>query len=350
LSRQILKASPALRNLGSVLLRLATLCLRPLMFVLQFMLRPLVGLTTLSTPTSNSLLVGAATDLARSRTELILENALLRQQLILLQRQVKRPQLNNKDRTILALLASKLRTWKSALLIVQPDTLLRWHRAGFQLLGRKKSTPGSRGHNPKLSAETIQLIRQMAQDNRLWGAERIRGELLKLDIGVAKRPIQTYMRGAREAGPPDGKNSQTWSTFLHNHAGHLWSCDFLQVYDLFFQPLFIFFIIELGSRRVVHFRVTRNPTDEWTAQQLREATPDGEVPKYLIHDNDRKFGSGFSRVVEVSGIKEVRIAYKAPKMNAICERYLGSVRRECLDHVRILRERQLHELSKEYVL
>jgi transposase InsO family protein len=300
-------------------------------------------------PTGHSLLLGTAADITRSRSELLLENALLRQQLVVLQRQVKRPKLNNKDRFILALLASKLRNWKSALLIVQPDTLLHWHRVGFRLLWKRKSSPSSSSPKPKLAAETIELIKQLARDNRLWGAERIRGELLKLDIRVAKRTIQKYMRGARATEPTDGKRSQTWSTFLHNHAAHIWACDFLQVYDLFFRPLFIFFIIELGTRRVVHLRVTRNPSDEWTAQQLREATPYGEQPKYLIRDNDTKFGAAFSRVAAVSGIKELRIAYKAPKMNAFCERFLGSVRRECLDHLLILSERHLHEILKEYI-
>ena len=121
------------------------------------------------------------------------------------------------------------------------------------------------------------------------------------------------------------------------------------MYDLFFRPLFIFFIIELQTRRVVHFRVTRTPADEWTAQQLREATPYGVQPKYLIHDNDRKFGASFSRVAAASDIKEVHIAYKAPKMNAFCERFLGGVRRECLDHILILGEQHLHQVVGEYM-
>ncbi len=323
--------------------------LRQFAAFIQFILRPLIAFATSPTPTSDSLLLGSAADLVRSRSELLLENAMLRQQLIVLRRQVKRPQLNNRDRFLLALLASKLRTWKNTLLIVQPATLLRWHRAGFRLFWKHKSRMADNRSKPKLAAETITLIKQMAQNNRLWGAERIRGELLKLDIRVAKRTIQEYIRGAREAGPDDGRKGQTWTIFLHNHAAQIWSCDFLQVYDLFFRPLFIFFVIELGTRRVVHFRVTRHPTDEWTAQQLREATPCGEQPKYLIRDNDRKFGPAFSRVARASGIKQLRIAYKAPKMNAVCERLLGSVRREYLDHMLILNERRLHELIMKYV-
>ena len=228
--------SPGTRILA-VLLHLAPLYLPPLILALRLMVRPLVCLHNRSAPTSASLLVGAAADIARSRAELLLENALLRQQLIVLQRQVKRPRLNSKDRFLLALLASKLRTWKNVLLIVQPATLLRWHRAGFRLLWKRKSTADSTCPKPKLPAETIVLIKRMAQDNRLWGAERLRGELLKLDIRVAKRTIQKYMRQAREAGPTEGKNSQAWATFLHNHTSATWACDFLQVYDLFFRPL-----------------------------------------------------------------------------------------------------------------
>jgi len=348
---QLLNTPPALRTFVTLLLHWAALCLRPIMFALRLVLRPIVGLPKLPTPISNSLLLGSAADLARSRSEMMLENALLRQQLVVLQRQIKRPQLTNTDRTILMLLAAKLRSWKSALLIVKPDTLLRWHRAGFRLLWKRKSSAGSSRRKPKLPAETIELIKQMAQQNRLWGAERIRGELLKLDIRVAKRTIQKYMRQACELDEPAKREpaAQTWSTFPHNHASQIGACDFLQVYDLFFRPLFIFFIIELNTRRVVHFRVTRTPSDEWTAQQLREATPYGEIPRYLIRDNDSKYGAAFRRVAAVSGIKELRIAYKAPKMNSFCERFLGSVRRECLDYVLILGERHLHARLQEYV-
>ncbi len=350
MSRQLLNAPPALGNLVNGLLRLAALCVRPILFALRLLLRPLLGLTKPADPIGDPLLLGTAADLVRSRAELVLENAMLRQQLIVLRRQVKRPQLTNTDRTILVLLASKLRTWKSALLIVQPATLLRWHRAGFQLLRKRKSMARPSARKPKLPAETIALIKQLAQENCLWGAERIRGELLKLDIRVAKRTIQKYMRQARQTEPNPGKHeSQSWSTFLRNHAPQVWACDFLQIYDLFFRPLFIFFIIELGSRRVVHFRVTRTPTDEWTAQQLREATPYGETPKYLIRDNDSKFGASFKRVAEVSGIKILRTPYRAPKANAFCERFQGSVRRECLDEVIVLSERHLHAVVQEYV-
>src|SRR5215472_16493833 len=169
----------------------------------------------------------------------------------------------------------------------------------------------------------------MARDNRLWGAERNRGELLKLGIRVCKRTIQKYMRQVHTSRP----RGQKWSTFLHTHAQICWACDFLPVTDLLFGSLFAFFLIELHSRKVIHVGVTRSPTDAWTAQQLREATAFSVGPKYLIRDNDNKFGVTFDRVAKTSRIEMLKTPYHAPRANAICERFLGSVRRECLDHL-----------------
>jgi putative transposase len=206
-------------------------------------------------PLSSSLPLGALADLGRSKSELIAENALLRQQLIMLKRQVKRPVCTKADRILLVLLARAVRAWKQALIIVQPETLLRWHREVFRFYWKHKSK--AHFHKPKVAAETIALIREMTTKNRLWGAERIRGELLKLGIHVCKRTIQKYMRQVRAPQP----RGQKWSTFLRNHAAQIWACDFLQVTDLFFRPLFAFFIIELKTRRVIHVGVTRSPSE-----------------------------------------------------------------------------------------
>jgi putative transposase len=211
-------------------------------------------------PATSSLMVGTLTDLARSTSELMAENALLRQQLIILRRHVKRPTCTTTDRLLLVLLARAVRTWKHALLIVQPETLLRWHRLGFRLYWKYKSRAGS--PQPKISEATVALIKDMARDNRLWGAERIRGELLKLGIHVSKRTIQKYMRQVRTTRP----HGQTWATFLHTHAEQIWACDFIPVTDVFFRSLFAFFIIDRHSRKVIHVGVTRNPTDTWTAR------------------------------------------------------------------------------------
>jgi putative transposase len=293
-------------------------------------------------PANRSRFMGTLNDLARTRAELIAENALLRQQLIILRRQVKRSPYTRSDRFLLIVFARAVRNWKQALYIVQPNTLLCWHRQAFRWFWRQRSKPASR--KPRIPFETITLIRTIAFNNRLWGAERIRGELLKLGIRVSKRTIQKYMRR-----PCVRPSSQTWSTFIHNHAHEIWACDFLPVTDLFFRSLFAFFIIELKSRKVIYVAVTRHPTDAWVAQQLREATPFGMTPKFLIRDNDSKFGSFFARVASSSGVKVLRTPYHAPKANACCERFLGSVRRECLDHLLIMHEQQLRRVLHAYV-
>jgi len=230
---------------------------------------------TWTKPDTTSLLLLTLTDLSRSKSELVAENALLRQHLIILRRQVKQPACTKTDRMLLVLLASMVRTWKQVLVIVQPETLLRWHRQGFKLLWKCKSRAISA--TPRISAETVALIKKMARDNRLWEAERIRGELLKLGVRGGFRTIQKYMRAVRTTRP----RGQRWSTFLQTHAQQIWACDFLPVTDLFFRSLFAFFIVELHSRSVIHVGVTRSPTDAWTAQQLcgsptrRAAAPPG---------------------------------------------------------------------------
>jgi transposase InsO family protein len=293
-------------------------------------------------PSNTALILGTLSDLARSKSELVAENALLRQQLIILRRHMKRPACTKTDRMLLVLLARMVRAWKQALFIVQPETLLRWHRQGFRLFWKYKSRAAAR--KSRISAEIVALIKEMARDNRLWGAERIRGELLKLGRRVCKRTIQKYMRQVSTTRP----HGQNWKTFLRTHAEQIWACDFLPVTDLFFRSLFAFFIIELHSRKVIHVGVTRSPTDAWTAQQLREATAFGVGPKYLIHDNDGKFGVSFARVAQTSNIEILKTPYYAPRAHAICERFLGSVRRECLDHLLILHEKQLHRVLNAY--
>ncbi len=229
-------------------------------------------------------------------------------------------------------------------MIVKPDTLLSWHRQGFRLFWHHKSK--AKTPQPRVPENVIALIHTMALDNRLWGSKRIRDELRKLGYHLTKRTVAKYMRQVRST-PPARKPSQTWGSFLKNHASDIWACDFLQTYDIWFRTLFVFFIIELGSRRVVHFAVTAHPTDAWVAQQLREATPFDTRPRFLIRDNDRKYAAEFERAA--SGITILRTPIRAPKANAVCERFLGSVRRECLDHIIILNERHLHRVMKEYV-
>jgi transposase InsO family protein len=317
-----------------ILMRLVLAWANPLLNrILRQLLRP-------AAPTA---LFGAVTDLTRCKADLIAENALLRYQLTLLKRQSKRPKLKPADRLSLLLLARVTRTWRQALLIVQPATLLRWHRQGYRLFWKWKSRKQNR--QPRISADTIALIRRMWVENPLWGAERVRGELLKLGIEVAKRTIHRY--AARKPWPREP--GQSWSTFLKTHAKDVWACDFVPVIDLLFRQLFVFFIVELESRRVVHFGVTRHPNQFWVARQLREATSDRQGPRFILRDNDSKYGSAFDVVARVRGIDVLRTPIKAPRANAIVERYIGSVRRECLDHLLIYSERQLYRVIQAYV-
>jgi transposase InsO family protein len=288
------------------------------------------------------LLAAAVTDLFRRRGSLLAEIALLRHQLAVLRRSVGRPRVTRFDRIALVALAAVTPTWRNVLRIVQPGTLLRWHRAGFKALWRWRSRTRPA---PRLAPETAALVRSMASANRLWGAERIRGELLKLGIRVSKRTVQKYMRAVRK-GTPGG---QRWSTFLRNHARETWACDFLQAYDVFFRPIFALVFIELATRKVVCAATTRGPSQAWVTQQLRNATAFGTAPRFLIRDRDDKFGTSFNALARATGIRVIRAAVHAPDMNAICERFLGSLRRECLDHVLVLDDRHFQRVVGEYV-
>ena len=290
--------------------------------------------------------LGLIADLTRTHEELEAENAALRQQVIYLSRKGKvKSKLTTIDRIVLLLAAARTKTWRDAIFIVKPDTILRWHREGFRLLWRKKSRTDKR--KPKISADVIALIKQMSEQNPTWGAERIRGELLKLGVEVAKRTVQRYM--VRKRRPGDG---QTWKTFLKNH--DVWACDFLQVYDYWFRPMFAFLIVDENEKNVVHVAVTRSPHETWTAQQLREVTPFGEGPDAIIRDRDGKFGGTperdgeFDRVAKGAGITVIKTPPKTPNMNAVMERFLGSVHRECLDHMLIMNERHLQTVLEEY--
>ncbi len=310
----------------------------------RFLAAARTRVTRWTRPVPLAVAAGAATDATRSRSVLLLENALLRHQLVVLSRSVTCPRLTAADRGLLVLLASRLRTWASALVIVRPATVLRWHRQGFRLCWQRQSRPRA-APKPQVAAETIAPIRAMAAANRLWGADRIRGELLKLDSRVSKRTIQRYLRQAR----PPRRSGQRWATFLRNHAGDIWACDFLPVTDLLFRPVYACFVIALGTRRVVHVGVTRHPTDAWVAQQLREATPFDQRPWFLIRDNDAQYGPRFDHLATASGIRVLRTPVRAPRANATCQRFLGSVRRECLDHLLVLSEAHLRRVLRAYV-
>jgi len=212
-------------------------------------------------PATTTLVAGARTDLVRGKPALIAENALLRHQLLVLRRSVTRPRRTPADRALVVLLARRVRAWRQALLIVRPATLLRWHRQLFRGLWRRKSRAAVSVRQPTVSAETIALIRELAAADRRWGAARIRGELLQLDVRVAKWTVRKYLRAAR----PARRAGQSWATFLQNQADDTWACDFRPVTDALFRPPHAFVVVALGSRRAAHIGVTRLSWLPWSS-------------------------------------------------------------------------------------
>ena len=223
---------------------------------------------------------------------------------------------------------------------MQPATVIRWHRQGFRYYWRWKSRPRGR---PRINSETKQLVRKMSLANPLWGAPRIHGELLKLGIDISEATVSKYL--VRRRGPP----SQNWRAFLQNHSKELISLDFLTVPTASFKVLFVLVILSNDRRRILHFNVTDHPTATWTAQQLVEACGIDESPKYLLRDRDAIYGKIFSRRARALGIKEVLTAYRSPWQNPYAERVIGSIRRECLDHVIVLGPRHLKRVLTRYV-
>ena len=286
--------------------------------------------------------LAALLSILRSRAALELENLALRHQIGVLQRSAaRRPKLTPWDRLLWIGLSRLWRDWYSALAIVRPETVVSWHRAGFRLFWTWKVRRGQPGR-PVISHEVRHLIRKMCRENPSWGAPRIHGELLKLGIHVAESSVSKYMLRCRK--PP----SQTWRTFLANHVQQLVSIDFFTVPTIRFQVLYVFLVLAHDRRRILHFNVTAHPTAEWVAQQLREAFPFAELPRYLLRDRDAIFGHEFQEQVRDMGICEVLSAPRAPWQRAYVERVIGSVRRECLDHVIVFHESSLRRTLQSY--
>ena len=270
----------------------------------------------------------------RSRAALQLEVLALRHQLVVLHRSVKRPKLTSSDRLLWAWLCGIWPDWRSALVIVKPETVIAWHRIGFRLFWRWKIRCGGRGR-PAVPRDVRELIRQMTRQNPLWGAPRIHGELLKLGIDIGETSVSKYM--GRRRRPP----SQTWRTFLKNHFATTVSVDFFTVPTIRFQVLYVFLVLAHDRRRILHVGVTAHPTAEWTAQQLREAFPLETGPRYLLRDRDGIFGRDFVGQVAALGMSEVLSTPGSPWQRAYIERVIGTIRRECLDHVLVATEQNL---------
>ncbi len=281
----------------------------------------------------------------RPRQDLVFENLLLRHQLAVLTRPTRsrpRARLRLWDKLLWILARRWGAGWREHLTFVTPDTVVRWHRRGWRLFWRWKSR--SRGGRPHLSPEVQDLIRTMSRENRLWGTERIRGELLKLGIVVSNRSIRRY----RWRGPARSP-SQTWRTFLGNHAHHLWAADLLTVPTLTLKTLYVLVFIAHGRRELVHVNVTANPTAAWVWRQVIEATPWGHKPHHLLHDRDRVYGRDFRQRAGRIGIDAIASLVHAPTANAIAERVIGTLRRECLDHLIVLNEQHLMAVLREFV-
>ena len=278
---------------------------------------------------------------AHSRAPLELEVLALRHQLHVLQRTRPRPfRLSKMDRCLWVVLSRLWTGWRTSLVIVKPETVIAWHRRGFRLWWTWKSRRRLMGR-PTVPTDVRVLIRTMAQANPRWGAPRIHGELLKLGIDVCQATVAKYL--GRRRRPP----SQTWRTFLRNHVGQIVAADFFVVPTATDRLLFVLVLLAHDRRRIRHIAVTAHPTAEWTAQQLREAFPWDEAPRYLLHDRDHAFGR-LGITAKAMGIEKVLTAPRAPWQNAFVERFIGSARRECVDHVIVFNEAGLHRLMTLY--
>jgi transposase InsO family protein len=277
----------------------------------------------------------------KSKLRLEAENAVLRHQLIVLRRQLKdRARLTSNDRWFFVQMYRCFPSILKVVTIVQPETLVRWHRAGFRCYWRWKSRP--QGGRPQIDTEPRALIRQMSTENQLWGAPRIHGELLKLGFSVSQSTVAKHM--VKRRGPP----SQGWRTFLRNHAPDIAAMDLFVVPTIGFKLLYGLVIVRIDRRDLVWINVTTNPTAEWIARQITEAFPWDGAPGYMIRDRDRIYGAVVTRRLRAMGIRDKPIAPASPWQNGFAERLIGSIRRECLDHVIVLSEERLRRILRSY--
>jgi transposase InsO family protein len=280
--------------------------------------------------------------LFRSRQDQAIVELALRQQLAVYAHRHRRPRLSPLDRAFWVTLSRFWPRWRTALTVVQPETVIRWHREGFRRYWRSISTPGP--GRPPISEDIQQLILRMATENH-WRARKIQAELSKLGIELSLATISRYLPKTQ----PDPTSQQRWITFLRNHRDLIAAMDFFVVPTVHFRLLYVWFAIDHGRRRILHFNVTASPAARWVLQQLREAFPDDPSHRFLIFDNDAIFSAEVARTIASFGIHPQRTAFQSPWQNGTAERFVGTVRRELLDHVVVLSEDHLRRLLREYV-
>jgi transposase InsO family protein len=281
----------------------------------------------------------------RSSAALKAENIFLRKQLALyLEREVKPRRATDATRLSMVLF-SRVFAWQSALVSVKPETFLGWHRKGFRLLWRWKSRPRGR---PRVPADLQELIFKMAQENLTWGEERIAaGLLLKLGIRVSPRTVRRYM--PIDTGSGKRIPSQRWMTFVRNHVQAILACDFFIVVTARFRILYVFVVMEVGTRKIVHFNVTAHPTAAWTLQQFREILTGEQPYRFVLHDRDSIYSTELDAALTSLGVTVLKTPYRAPQANAFCERLVGTMRRECLDFLIPWNEMHVRRILKEWV-
>ncbi len=292
-----------------------------------------------------SLLLHLFPRILRSRGDLLLENLALRQQLGVLTRKYPRPQFAAADKFFWVMLRRLWLGWKRALTLVRPETVVRWHREGFRQYWAWISRRRVRAGRTLVSRELRQLIFRMVADNPTWGAPRIHGELKMLGFDISERSVSRWMRRA----PRDVDLAKRWMAFLNNHREAIAAMDFFTVPTLTFNVLYCFFVIAHDRRRILHFNVTRHPSSVWVIQQLREAFPYDSAPGYLIFDRDTTFNAEVTDTAKSFGIEPKRTSFRSPWQNGVAERWVGSCRRELMDHVIVVNERHPKRLMNEYV-
>jgi putative transposase len=288
---------------------------------------------------------GALARVFRSRRHLLLENLALRQQLAVLKRRHPKPRLALVDKLFWVAARRFWSEWKQALIVITPETVVRWHRAGFRFYWRLISRVRKPAGRRKLAKEVRDLIFRMVAENSTWGAPRIHGELLMLGFDVSERTISRWMKRA----PREPEPAKRWIAFLSNHREAIAAMDFFTVPTITFGVLYCFFVINHDRRWIVHFNITKHPTSMWIVQQLREAFPFGSVPRFLIFDRDAKYGLEVSVAVRSLKMSPVRTSFESPWQNGVAERWVESGRRDLLDHIIAMNERHLKRLLSEYV-